>query len=106
MTERLGRVARAFQTFEQRNLESLLFGFAMDQREQSLQLRAMSQIANPIVKAKHEFAILCEFFRIWIFVNAIDRGNRALLELACHGLVCGQHELFDQLMRFVVFNAF
>src|SRR5207248_11576595 len=100
MTERLGRVACAFQTFEQRNLESLLFGFAVDQREQSLQLRAMSQIANLVVKAKHEFAKLCEFFRIWIFVNAIDRGNRALLTLACPCLVSGLHELCDQLARF------
>src|SRR5215471_4456321 len=66
----------------------------------------MSEIADPVVKAKDEFSILGEFFRVWVFVNAVDAGNRALLELACDRLVCRQHELFDQLMRFVVLNAF
>src|SRR5213083_1019715 len=65
----------------------------------------MGQIADLVVKAKHEFAILCEFLRVWIFVNTVDGRNCAILEFACDSLICRQHELLDKLVRFVVLNA-
>src|SRR5689334_16628851 len=102
MPERLGRIACAFQTLEQRDLERLLFGLATDCGQQALQLSAMGQIPNLIIEAENEFSILSEFLRVWIFVNAIDGGNRPLLELTRDSLVCRQHELFDQLVRLVV----
>src|SRR5438093_4620804 len=105
MAEGVGRVTRALQTFEESDLEGLLFGLSTECGQQSLQLHAMGQIADLVVKAKHEFAILCEFLRVWIFVNTIDSGNRAILEFACDSLICRQHELFDKLVRFVVLNT-
>src|SRR5207302_7419533 len=65
----------------------------------------MSQIPNFVIEAENEFSILSEFLRVWIFVNAIDGGNRPFRKLARDSLVCCQHEFFDQLVRFVVFNA-
>src|SRR5947208_16111124 len=105
VTERLRSVACAFQTFEQSDLESLLFGLSTECGKQPLQLHAMGQIADLVVKAKHEFAILCEFLRVWIFVNTIDSGNREILEFTCDSLICRQHELFDKLLRFIDLNA-
>ena len=55
----------------------------------------MGQIAHPVVKAKHKLAILCELFRVWIFVNAVDGGNRTFLKLPRDSLVGCEHELFD-----------
>src|SRR5438445_13552203 len=105
MAERLRRIAGAFQTFEQSDLESLFFGLSADRGEQPLQLSAVSQIADPVIKTEHEFAILCEFLRVWIFVNAVDGGNRVFLKLPGDSFVCRQHELFYQLVRFVVLDA-
>src|SRR5438128_12409648 len=105
MTQRLRSVARTLQTFEQSDLKSLLFGFSTDCCEQPLQFSAMGQVAHPVVKAKHKFAILCEFVRVWIFVNAVYGGNRELLELPRDSFVRSQHEFFDQLVRFVVLDA-
>src|SRR4029077_14975416 len=105
MAERLRRVTGAFQTFKQTDLERLLFRFSTDCRQQSLQLCTMSQIANLVIKAKHEFAILCQFFWVWIFVDAIDGRNRALFQLARDSLVCGQHEFFDQLVRYIILDT-
>ena len=65
----------------------------------------MSQIANPVIKAKHEFAILRQFLWIWIFVDPIDGRNRALFQFARNSLVCDQHEFFDQLVRFIVLDT-
>src|SRR5262249_48111637 len=95
----------AFQAFEKSDLERLLFGLATDCGQQALQLSAMGQIPNSIIEAENELSILSEFLRVWVLVDAIDGGNRPLLELTRDSLVCHQHELFDQLVRFVVFNA-
>src|SRR6266496_3550866 len=75
MAERLWRVTGAFQTFKQSDLERLLFRFSTDFRQQSLQLCAMSHIADPVIKAEHEFTILCQFFWDWILVDPIDGRN-------------------------------
>src|SRR6266542_6265167 len=72
MTQRLRIVSGALEAFEQSDLERLLLGLSTDCAEQPLQLSAMSQIANPVIKAKHECSILGEFFRVWVFVDAID----------------------------------
>jgi hypothetical protein len=34
----------------------------------------MRQIANFVTKTERELTVLCELFRIWIFVNAVDVG--------------------------------
>src|SRR5262245_26083810 len=65
----------------------------------------MSQIANPVIKAEHEFAILCQFFWIRIFVNPIDGRNGTLFQLPRDSFVCGQHEFLDQLVRFIILNS-
>ena len=38
-------------------------------------------------------------------MDAIDRWHGAVLQLARHGFVCGQHEFLDQLMRFIILDA-
>src|ERR1700757_3018147 len=105
MPERLGRVACAFQTLEQCDLERLLFRLATDCGQQALQLSSIGQIPNSMIEAENDFSILSEFLRVWIFVNAINGGNRALLKLPRDSFVCCQHEFFDQLVRFVILDA-
>src|SRR6266853_3392013 len=105
MPERLGVVTRALQAFEKSHLERLLFGFSTDCGKQTLQLTTMSQIADPVVKAKHELTILGEFLWVWVFVDAIDGGNSAFLELPGDRFVRCQHEFFDELVRFVILHA-
>ena len=39
------------------------------------------------------------FLGIGLFVNAVKRGDTAQLQVVRHGLVRGEHELFDQAMR-------
>src|SRR5262249_4154952 len=65
----------------------------------------MRQIANFVTKTQRELTVLCELFRIWILMNAIDCWNRRLFHFAGHRFVCGQHEFFNQLMRFIVLDA-
>src|SRR5262245_6518115 len=65
----------------------------------------MRQIANFVTKTQRELTVLCELFRIWILMNAIDCWNRALFQFARHRFVCRQHEFFNQLMRFIVLDA-
>src|SRR5512132_4407838 len=98
-------VARTFKTFQQTDLQRLLFGFSTDFGKQSLQFSAMRQIANFVAETERELTVLCELFRIWIFVNAIDYWNCAFFQFPRHRFVCRQHEFFDQLMRFIVLNA-
>src|SRR5437016_14487534 len=66
----------------------------------------MSHIANRVIKTEHEFAKLCQFFWVWIFVDPIDGRNRALFQLARDRFVCGQHEFFDKLVRFIILDTF
>ena len=58
----------------------------------------MSQIANPVIKAEYEFAKLCQFVQVWIFVDSVDGRNRAFFQLARNSLIRDQHEFFDQLV--------
>src|SRR5947199_868453 len=78
----------------------------MDFGKQSLQFTPMRQIANFVTKTERELTVLCELFRIWIFVNAVDCWNCALFQFPRDRFVCRQHEFFDQLMRFVVLDTF
>src|SRR6476619_1217327 len=105
MPERQRIVACPFKTFQQTDLQRLLFGFSADLGKQSLQFSAMRQIANFVTKTEHELTVLCELFRIWILVNAVDCWNCALFQFPCHRFVCRQHKFFDQLMRFIVLDA-
>src|SRR6478752_4423199 len=105
MSERLRIVASAFETFQQTDLQRLLFGFSADFGKQSLQFRAMRQIANLVTKTEDELTVLSQFFRIWIFMNAIDCWNCALFQFPRHSFICDQHEFLDQLMRFIVLDA-
>ena len=105
MPERLRIIARPFKTFQQTDLQRLLFGFSADFGKQSLQFSAMRQIANFVTKTEHELTVLSQLFWIWIFVNAIDCWNCALFQFPRHRFICRQHEFFDQLMRFIVLDA-
>jgi hypothetical protein len=77
----------------------------VDFGKQSLQFSAMREIADFVTKAQHELTVLCELFRIGIFVNAIDCWKSALFQFARHRFVCCKHEFFNQLMRFIVLDA-
>src|SRR5437879_12194664 len=105
MSKRLGKVTRPLQTFEQGDLERLLFRFPANGSKQALQLGPMRQIADLIIKAERELAILREFLRVRIFMHPINRRNRALLQLARDRLIRGQHAFLDELVRFIVFNS-
>src|SRR6476619_1652529 len=105
MPERQRIVACPFKTFQQTDLKRLLFGFSANLGKQSLQFRAMRQIANFVTKTEHELTVLSELFRIWVFVNAVDYWNCALFQFPRHRFICHQHKFFDQLMRFIVLDA-
>src|SRR5215813_1673041 len=79
MAQRLRRVTGAFQAFEQCYLERLLLRFSAKRGYQSLELSAMSQIADSVIEAEHELAILRQFFRVWIFMDSIDSWDSAFL---------------------------
>src|ERR1044071_7261983 len=105
MAERLRIVARAFKTFQQTNLQRLFFGFSTGFSQQSLQFSAMCQISDFVTKTEGKLTVLSELFGIWIFVNAIDRWDRAFFQFTRHRFVRHEHEFFDQLMRFIVLDA-
>src|SRR5580704_12276806 len=65
----------------------------------------MRKISDFVAKAQNEFAIFAELFRIRVFVNAVNSGDRAMPQLARYRFVGCEHEFFDQLMRFVVLDA-
>src|SRR4030095_6354486 len=106
MAERLRRVARALQAFEQTNFQRLLFWLAADRSEKALDFLSMRQIADLVTETQNKLAIFAELFRIRIFVNAVDRRNRAMPELTPNRFIRREHEFFDQLMRFVVLDPF
>src|SRR5437762_1506678 len=78
MSEGLCRVSRPLQTFEQTDLECLLFRLALDRRQKSLDFFAVREIADFVTKAENEFAIFSEFFRIGIFMHAVNCRNGAM----------------------------
>src|SRR4029077_3944326 len=80
MSQWLRSVTSAFQTFQQTDLESLLFRFYANRSEQSLQIRPLRYIANLKVKTEHHRPILRQLLRIGIFVDAIDSRNGAILQ--------------------------
>ena len=51
MSERLGRVTGALQTFQEPNFQRLLFRFATERREQPLKFSAMRQIAALCIRS-------------------------------------------------------
>src|SRR5437763_17108749 len=106
MPERLGIVSSAFKTFQETDLQRLLFGLSTKFGKQSLQFSTMRQIAYFVTKAERELTVLCELFRIRIFVDTIDRWSCSLLQFPRHRFVRQQHEFLDQLMRFIVLNTF
>src|SRR6266513_4522959 len=104
MSERLRCVTRPLETFKQTDLERLLFRLAANRSQEPLHLFSLREIADLVAKAQNEFAILTEFFRIRILMNPVNRGNGSVPQLARDRLVRGQHEFFNQLMRFVVLD--
>src|SRR6202011_4332248 len=68
MSERLRRVARPLQTFEQTDLKCLFFRLTADRGQKSLYFFPVREIADFVTKAENEFAIFAEFFRIGIFM--------------------------------------
>ena len=66
----------------------------------------MREIADFVTETERKLTVLCQLFRIGILVNAIDCWNRAFFQFSRDRLVCRQHKFFDQLMRFIVLDAF
>src|SRR3954447_15151912 len=64
----------------------------------------MRQVAGLVVIAKHELAVFGQPVGIWILMNAINRGDEAILQFARNGFIRGQHKLLDELVRFVVLD--
>ena len=104
MAERLGRVTRAFQTFQEPDLERLFFRFAASEASNRCNSAAIGQIADLVIVAENQLPIFRQFFRIGIFVNAVDRRDEAILQFTRDRFVRREHELLDQLMRFVVLD--
>ena len=61
--------------------------------------------AQRIAEGVRQLFELENLFRVWFFVNAVQRAEPAALEVARDRLVGGQHELFDQPVRDVAFAA-
>ena len=78
MSEGLRRISRPLQTFEQTDLECLLFRLTADRGQKSLYFFPMREIADFVAKAENEFALFSEFFRIGIFMHAVNRRDRAM----------------------------
>ena len=61
--------------------------------------------AQRIAERGGDFLKLQNLFRVGLFVNAVKRRNAAVLEVARHTFVGGQHELFDDAVRDVALRA-
>ena len=66
----------------------------------------LCQVAGLVIVAEDELAVLGQPVRLRIFVHAIDRGDGPVLKFARDRFVRREHELFDQLMRLIVFDPF
>jgi hypothetical protein len=104
MAERLRGIARALQTFQQPDLERLLLRFAAQRSEQPLQFPSLASGRRPCNCNSDELAIFRQLFRVGIFVDAIDRRDEPVLQLARDRFVRREHEFLDQLMRLVVLD--
>src|ERR1051325_2153714 len=104
MAKRLPRVPRSLQTFEETNFERLLFWFAANRGEKSLHFFALREIAHFVTETQNEFPIFAELFWIGIFMNAINRRNRAMPKFARDRFVGGEHKFFDQLVRLFILD--
>src|SRR5262249_36561224 len=106
MTERDRGITSTLQTFQQPDLQSLLFRLAAKGFDQSLQLASLGQITHFKSMAENEFAIFRQLLGIRVFVYAIDRRDEAVLQVPPHRFVGRDHEFLDQLIRFVILDSF
>ena len=104
--QRLRDVGGALETLEEADLDGLLVGLAFDGGEELAEIFAFAQIAGVEVVGGGDLLILGEAVGFGILVNAVDRRLPGQLELAGDDLVGEEHELFDELVRFVVLDAF
>ena len=67
---------------------------------------AVRKVAHDDFERAEEFTEFAEPFGVGIVVNAVERGEFLQARQAGHGLVGGEHELFDELVTFVVLDFF
>ena len=75
-------VGGAFEALEEGELEGVFLGQAADFCEEALDLDAIGEIAGREAVADRQFAEFLEAVGIGIFVDAVDRGEEAVLDLA------------------------
>src|SRR6476619_5682161 len=66
----------------------------------------MREIADFVTETERELTVLCELFGIRVLVNAVDCCNCPLFQVSRHCFVCREHEFLNQLMRFIILDAF
>src|SRR5437667_233697 len=74
VSEQLHDITDSLQTFEQTDLEHLLFQLTTNQNKKTLDFFTLQQITNFITETKNEFPIFTKLFKIQILMNPEDHG--------------------------------
>ena len=102
----IGRVTGTLEALEESDFQCAGIWFPLQSIEQALQFGSMTEIAGFHAVSGGQFTVFIELFRIGLFVNAVDVGLIAPLEMACHEFIGQEHQLLDQLVGDVVLDQF
>ncbi len=100
----LGAVDGALQAAQHGVVDGVFLGAAVDGAEQFLQLEAVFQAGGLEAEFGDEAGQGVQFARIGVGVHAAQEAVLRLEQRVGDGFVGGQHELFDDLMAFGVFD--
>ena len=100
----LGAVDGALQAAEHGVVDGVFFGAAVDRAEELLQFEAAFQAAGLEAEFGDESGEGVQFARVGAGVHAAQEGGAGFEQRVGDGFVGGEHELFDDLMAFGVFD--
>ena len=104
----VGRVAidRFLQAAQQLGAKGIALGMLGQNLQELGDLFALRKVAHDDFERAEQFAEFAEPLGVGIVVNAVERGEFLKAREAGHGLVGGEHELFDELVTLVVLDFF
>ena len=108
VTEVFGRIAGLFHTAEQDLVDHPLFRFPLGLVEQPLELTRIDALAGQpqfIAEVEDELLEILQFCQIGCLMDPIERRYVSILNMRGNSLVCGQHELLDNLVGQIALGA-
>ena len=99
---RAGTVLRLFETAQDMHFQSVALWMFFKFFEQHPHLARFAEVAALHSESKHGLTQLLQLFILRLVVDTVDGGKVGAFGGACDLLVGTEHELFDQLVAFVV----